>query len=361
MWTIFKKAILTKAAADTQKDGKLDFFKMICAAVAVGLGFSLAAAAATLLLARSTTANANNAVIAESTSGRIADDETYAGSNLAMSGDLFDTTISQSGHGKVDLDTETHQPTPGNLFIADGCGGEFIAAIERDFQIVVKDGQVEIQIMQTFVLPGTDGNRTNATLDASFHAVLPKNALYSSFRVVTRNRDWIGQYTDHADHADLDYDQNDFLTDAGKLQKRGLLRVYESLQPLASNTLSTDPMLDLREGESIVVTYRYLMPIDSVNGLKQISIALSDPIYPQDPQQDSDFFLSASNGFGRTSTSVWVAWIGLSADPLRATFLPKILRTALANLSLEYQHDQITGASWQTADVQQGDQFILAW
>ncbi len=352
MWAKFKKPILTKTSASLQTEGKLDFFKMVCAAMAVGLAFSVAAAVVTLLLAQSATANANNTLFAESTSQPGTANDAGDRRHLAAVAVSADSVSSASALNNPNPVVRIHQPAPGNLLISDGCGGEFIAATERDFQIIVKDGVIDVQVMQTFVLPGTDAN---TFMDASFHAVLPKDALYSSFRVVTSNRDLIGEYNQHADLNGTYHPE-----DAGKLQTRGVVRVYESSQPVASNTFSSDPLLDLVEGESIIVTYRYLMPIKSIDGVKQISIAVTDPIYPQDLQQDTHF-LPATKIDGRITATVWVVWQGSSANSRGAAAFPKKLRSAPTNLLLEQQRGRITGAIWQTTDVQPGDQFTLAW
>lgn len=366
MWASLKRGILVIQSENSQAGArfeklanvdKLDFLKMVGAAVAVGVVFSAAAAAMTLLLARSSVANANaNAFwqAADNMRNVLADDKASA-SHLAKSNDVPVVTMPETDLGDVHADAGIAQPAPGNLYISDGCGGEFLAATERDIQISIKDSLVEVQIMQTFVLPGTDGNPAQ---DARFHAVLPKHALYSSFRVVTRHHDLIGEY---ANHSELEYGDAAHISRTRQLKTRGLVRVYESPQPLASNALSSDPLIDLLEGESIVVTYRYQVPLDSFDGMKHFSVALADPVYPQDSQQDSYFFPGASNMTARTAATVWVKWIESMDGSANHSVAPRKLLDAPTDVSLEYKRGRITDATWRTTNALPGDQFKLIW
>ena len=315
-----------------------DFLKMLAAAIVVGTAFSAVAATIIMIVASVSPATAS-AAESSGDSGWVARHEL-----LTQPSDLAESFVAHTDDDRVaghDADLEAHLPAPGNLYFSGGCHGTILVAGERDVQITIKGNVAEVQIMQTFVVQPMDDSETDT---AVFHAVLPQGASYSSFRVQSRGQDLLGQY---AYHDNMDTDQTHA---ARQLQAKGLVRVYESIQPTAINALTSDTLFDIAGGETIVVTYRYQMPVEFRDGNKHLSVALADPRHSDD---DGHLPLAAHPD---TAVSVWVMW----ADG--QTFAqPKTLLEAPRGLTLERRHGRIEGASWSAANVTSGDTFHLAW
>ncbi|MEI6738218.1 MAG: hypothetical protein WCL29_07050, partial [Pseudomonadota bacterium] len=170
--------------ADVSQPHYANFLKMLAAAIAVGVVFSAAAATLALMLARTSTANAStNAIEASSDS-----DSDSGGGLKILSNDVISSdrqpefAVAAGDDDSKFNESNSLQPAPGNLFVTDGWGSVQLVSTELDFQVTIKGDIAEVQVMQTFVIESNDGN---ATEHATFHAVLPRGAQYSSFRVQT--------------------------------------------------------------------------------------------------------------------------------------------------------------------------------
>ncbi len=247
--------------ADVGQRNFVNFLTMFAVAIAVGVVFSTAAAALALMLARASTANVNTNAIEASSDN---DWDSRDGLKILKTDIISpvkraEFAVAIDGGDAQFNESNSLQPAPGNLLVADGCVVVPLVATERDFRVTIKGNIAEVQVMQTFVI---ESNDREATENATFHAVLPKGALYSSFRVQTSQHDLIGQYS-------IDTIRDDDDT-TGQLKLQGMIRVFESRQDQSLSTLSSDPLMDLRDGETVVVTYRYQMPIVSRGAKKAL-------------------------------------------------------------------------------------------
>ncbi len=318
-----------------------DFVRMIIAAVAVGVVFSAGAATLTLLLSGTTNATVDRAS-ANATQALpvykpvhfpqgVDNIKPAAGAPSAESGDIFDRFLPET------------LPAPGNLFVIDGCGGDLIYASERDIQITVDRNIAEIRVMQTFMVEPNDGYTSQRAL---FQAGLPNGADFQSLRVQTDRITLLGQFSNGAPGIDTPDDA----TEARRLNSQGLVRYFQSSQPAAENTITTDLLTGLIGGESLVVVYRYQIPVMSVAGIAAISLALADTPNANiiadrigQPQQPTD-----------TATSIWVIW----------TDAPKKVVGPQVGLIVERSGNgagRIEAASWQSAILPSNGKFRLAW
>jgi hypothetical protein len=315
---------------------KHDFLKMLAAAIMVGLTFSVIAAAISLILAHTSTAYA----------GQVS---SQVPSALWVSQHGFwvlkhDDDLIASDIDNADTDADTLQASPGHIHLGDGCGSTPIVATERDWQVTIKGDIADIQVMQTFVIQTTYDVDPSIEESGYFGAVLPRGAIYASFRVQTHSHDLYGKYA-----GDTNWDAEDN-NEIAQLKSRGLVRVYEYRHPTGVTHLSSDTMHGLKQGETVVVTYRYSVPVDNI-GRNEAAIRLA--------LHDDQLTDEARN-------SVWINWAN-AATPLNST-QPKAVINAPRGLNIERTPNgkRIFAASYENIVLtklaqKNNNQFQLRW
>ena len=285
-----------------------DFLKMLAAAVLCGLAVSITAAGITLLLTGSAEAR------------------------------LFQkefTTTAQTNEFDV-ANSDALVPTPGALLLGDGCDGTFLNAIERDWQVRIDGERVEVRVMQAFQLPAESAEV------ATFHVQLIDGARMLSIAAQSSAKEWAGQVINAEEYDHLSPEE--YLT----LSRN---KILASSSP--RGTVVTSPLMGLNAGELITVEYKYVIALDSADGISAFVL----PLETEEPFADSHYNMgdndtSPSTGWQATKGAVWVEWVG--RKPLRVTGLP-------ADADVEMSTSRIEGFSWATHAIQPGAHFQFAW
>ncbi len=315
---------------------KHDFVKMLAAAIMVGLTFSVFAAAVSLILAHTSTAYAGQVTSPPPSALWVSQHGLWV---LKHDDDLIASDIDAD-----DTDTDPQLSSPGHIHLGDGCGSTPIVATERDWQVTIKGDLADIQVMQTFIIQTTDGADPSIEESGHFGAVLPRGAIYTSFRVQTNTHDLYGKYA-----GDTNWDAEDN-NEIAQLKSSGLVRVYEYRHPNGVTHLSSDTMHGLKQGETVVVTYRYSVPVENM-GRHEAAIRLA--------LHDDQLTDEARN-------SVWINWAN-AATP-RTSTQPKAVINAPRGLNIERTANgkRIVAASFEnivlTKSAQKdNNQFQLRW
>jgi hypothetical protein len=305
-----------------------DFVKMFAAAIMVGLSFSVIAAAVSLMLAHTSTAYASQPSalwVSQHGFWVLKDDVEFLADDV----------------DGVDTDADALLPSPGHFHLGDGCGSTPIVATERDWQVSIKGDMADIQVMQTFLIHLTDGAGSSIEESGYFGAVLPRDAIYTSFRVQTQSHDLLGKYA-----GGTNWDVED-ASEIAQLKSHGLVRVYENRQPTGVTHLSSDTIHGIKQGETVVVTYRYSVPVDSM-GYQESGIRLA--------LHDDQLTDEARN-------SVWIDWANaaLLAQPRAVINAPRGL-----NIERSPNGKRIIAASYEnigsaTSMKKDNNQFQLRW
>ncbi|MEI6738522.1 MAG: hypothetical protein WCL29_08605, partial [Pseudomonadota bacterium] len=172
--------------------------------------------------------------------------------------------------------------------------------------------------------------------------------------------DLIGQYAN-----DTNWDTNN-PAEVRQLRSQGMVRVFESRQAPSANMLSSDTLMDLHHDETVVVSYRYQIPIEQKDGKEGFSVALADPIYNDD---EADYAQPGTIiAAAKTAVSVWVVWVNPAANTgasasvgINTTTAPKKILAAPPGVMFEHRGGHVEGASWASPIVQAGDKFQLSW
>lgn len=322
-----------------------DFFRMVVAAVVVGLVFSAAAATLTLLLAGATDANAaRGAAVTASHSPPDGAAHKFLHHPNAAAGSGARIVVARPG---VAIQHEPNHPpavamsASGKLWMLDGCGGSLIDPGEHDIQITIHQNRAEIQVMQTFMIASNDQGTKQTAL---FRADLPKAAYFHGMRVQTDSAMLIGQFSSGGNW-DLDEPAG-----SEQLTSRGLIRYFHSHQLATSNTITTAPLTQLGGGDSIVVIYQYQIPVVPNRDISAISLALLDVPTEREGDDSNHQRWSPTN----IATSIWVIWMA----PPKQIYRPPV------GLTIERSADQtarIEAASWQSSTRPGDGKFQLAW
>ena len=288
-------------AASQPNTGRLqfkpwDFFKMFVATVVCGVAVSAVAAAIALVLAR----------------------EAYAAAPSVPGVSVQSTHAVSSADS--DPDTEAY---PGTLVIGSGCDGEAVDALERDWKVVVNGNNIDVRVMQTFVIP--DGEASVAT----FNAALPSGARLLRLTAHTPGAIWQGKIVDAAAHAALS------AVDFRRLARQRRLIVQND-----AGAISTDAIINIAAAESVTVEYTYRLAFAEATHTQTLTMALANDHDPLRPNQ------RAARG------AVWVEWIG--NKPAELVRMP-------GNATLETTGTQISGLSWIAPLLNADARFQLAW
>lgn len=359
-----------------------DFLKMFAAAILLGALFSVLAASVVLMLSASRDANAGAWVDRDGLKVLKQEVQTAQTTQTAQVSNAEQGAFIQAAfdvrepEARSDNVLPDFPATPGSLFLGEGCGSDLLTAIEREWYVTVEEKHVEVQVMQTFLLPlAQPGTDSDDVLNARFYAQLPKGATYSHFRVDTEGGVALGHKSD-----DANWDADDATT-AMTLAKRGVIRIFAYQSHGAHgadgvNTLSSDIVAGVRAGETVIVTYRYRVPHHNVtrSGETLISVALNEP------REDEETFVPGGGVTSRNGTNdfthepeeasptrpfttgtVWVEW--KAHAPNKITDMPHgsvIERTPVTAKGAK-PASRITGLSWTTSRLDGLDQFQLAW
>jgi hypothetical protein len=294
-----RKKLSPQPAVDRLHFVVWDFLKMLTMAVLCGLGISIAASIFVILLSSPVDARA-----------------------------LVDSSAPEPSGQE-----ETAMATPGALLLGDGCDARELPAIERDWYVRIYPGKIEVRVMQTFVLPAIESPV------AIFHVQLPAGAALSSFAVLSDSRDFPGVILNHRDVATL--------TPARyRAQSRRQLLVAAD----ETGSIATSPLLDLHDGETVVVQYTYLLAASASSRL-ELPLESGDTS-PVAATIGAPFKSEWQPSRARTAgSSVWVEW----PDQLPASV------SAPAGTSIDWSRNRIQGVSWAAPATAPGAQFVLGW
>jgi len=224
-----------------------DFLKLFAYAVASGIAFSALAIAVTLAVSRNSEAQVRTA---ESGWGKSGDHQSMfvLKGEAEASAEFADTATGTADVDAVEQD-DTITPTPGSLYVGDGCEGVPLIPMEREWFVSIKGDFAEVQVQQTFAVPAAhqqDNDDGDDLRDARsglwFHALLPKGAQFISLTVDVQHGRRIGRWIGEADRDDTD-----------KPLANGDIRTYTYAGGDVTS-LSSEPITALVEGETVVVT-----------------------------------------------------------------------------------------------------------
>lgn len=329
-----------------------DFLKMFLAAIMVGLTFSVIAAAVSLMLAYTSTAYASQLTPLTAPAPQTPSALWVSQHGLWVLKD--DAQLLDGDTDNAEADVGELLPSPGHFHLGDGCGSTPIIATERDWQVTIKGDMADIQVMQTFVIHLTDGADLSIEESGYFGAVLPRGAIYTSFRVQMQSHDLLGKYA-----GNTNWDSDDTIENHA-LKASGMLRVFEYRHPTGTTHLSSDSIHGLKQGETVVVTYRYSLPVDNMGRHESgLRLTLHD-----------DQLTGEAHGMARNS--VWIQWANAALQPPYTTAQPKAIINAPRGLNTERSKNgkRIIAASFENSDENIGsatavkkdnNQFQLRW
>jgi hypothetical protein len=341
-----------------------DFVKLVAYAVASGIAFSALAIGVTLAVSRDSEAQTSAARwVAQDGMFVLAEDVPVSTVDEAMAAWTYDVAPFEM---KSDL-----SPTPGSLYIGDGCGAEELAAVEREWYVSIDNGIATVQVMQTFVMPEQRDRMVLSASEApfadeihetdsgapSFGALLPSGAEYLDMKIDVSSGRLYGKTS--ATHEDNEKDYQTMMRTIREGQARGELPVYLN-QAGSVSPISSAQVLNLRAGETVVVTYRYRIAIAQDNGRSQLTLPLQG-VSEVDHDSASGMDLvaesanSAANGAANAATgTVWVEWKNPKAAPHVFDVLPR-------GASVEQGHSGIAGLNWATPQITPGEKFVVGW
>lgn len=274
-----------------------DFLKMFLAAVICGIVVSLAAAGIAVVLSQDANAASFNNV--DSTSHR--------------------------QHAQATAADAESPAFPGVLVIGSGCDADLLDAIESDWKVTIGGNNIDVRVMQTFIVPPGDA------MAATFNAALPVGARLLRLNVHTNGGFWQGKMMDAKKVAQLT------AVDFRQYSRRGMLIVQND-----DGVISTDAIINIAAAEAVTIEYTYRTITDETRAPQNLFVALASETTAISPEAVS-----------RTpDVSIWVEWIG--GYPSRLTQLP-------GGAFLETADTKITGLSWTSGQRNNDTQFRLAW
>ncbi len=318
-----------------------DFLKLVAYAVASGVAFSALAIGVTLAVSRDSEAQTTApAWVAQDRMFVLADD--------------IDTMSEASGGTNLiavdDAEESVSYASPGSLFVGDGCGAEEVRAIEREWMVSIDGAVATVQVMQTFAMPEgvaveiEDLNDQERSLPW-FSAMLPKGATFLSMAVDTTKKRLTAKVQSLDRQPDFDYEVIQRMTRTA--QARGELPIYMNDSP-AEQYISTGEIFDLKAGETVVVTYRYQINLESDAGRALLTLPLQAT-----PEMIDDEPVEPSNDNPATGT-VWIEW----KNPRSA---PRVFDVFPPNATVEQNGSGIVGLNWSTNRIAPGEKFTLGW
>lgn len=219
------------------------------------------------------------------------------------------------------------QPSPGMLLIGDGCGSEadIVEAVERDWRVTINGNNIDVRVMQTFVMPDSE------VMGATFGALLPNGARLLRLTAHTSGAIWQGKVFDANSYGRLS------AADFRKFSRKRLLIVQDD-----DGAISTDAIINLSATEAVTIEYTYRMTADDVPGAQLLNVSLDNQSYAANNASTRDMVRG----------TVWVEWLGRT--PSKIVSVP-------SGAALEATGTRITGLSWSSDQLDSGHRFQLAW
>lgn len=273
-----------------------DFLKMFLAAITCGVAVSLIAAAVALVLAGNASAAQRSPAVVEN-----------------------------SGEGTPDIGDDLLQPYPGALFIGNDCAADVVEATERDWNVTINGKNIDVRVMQTFIVPDTEA------IGATFGALLPTGARMLRLTAHTSGSLWQGKIFDADSYGKLT------AADFRSLSRRGHVIVQND-----DGAISTDAIINIVPNEAVTIEYTYRIALDETGASHNLMLALTNG------NTSTDNIAEKSS----TSGTVWVEWKGRK---------PAQLFNVSSGTSLETAGSTITGLSWETPQLDRETRFQLAW
>ena len=274
-----------------------DFLKMLVAALVCGLAVSVVAAGIALVLASEASASVTSKM-----------------------------SITHRNDAKPEVDSSAEVSSyPGLLLLGFGCDAEAIEAVERDWKISIDGNNIDVRVMQTFIVPDAD------VTAATFNASLPKGARLQRLNVHTSGKLWQGKFFDAAKYNKLS------AVDFREISRQGMLIVQND-----DNAISTDAIINIAAAETVTVEYSYRVAATTTAGLNNLIIALAN-------ENELTGQVPASRDVGG---AVWVEWVG--KQPAQLFDLP-------GDAIVERADNRITGLSWEASQLKRNTHFQFAW
>ncbi len=229
---------------------------------------------------------------------------------------------------KSDADTSTAmQPSPGMLFIGDDCGSEadIVEAVERDWKVTINGKNIDVRVMQTFIMPNSEAAA------ATFGALLPTGARLLRLTAHTTATIWQSEVFDVNSYARLSS------ADFRKFSRRGLLMVQDD-----DGAISTEAIVNVSASETVTIEYTYRITADETPDAQLLDVSLAN--YSNVGNQNAN--QNSARG------TVWVEWLGKT--PSKIVNVP-------SGAALEATGARITGLSWSTDQLDSARRFQLAW
>jgi hypothetical protein len=339
-----------------------DFVKLLGYAVASGIAFSALAIGVTLAVSRDSEAQT-------SATGWVAEGAAQDGMFVLaeeLSASTVDEGMAAGTHDAAESEMESDlSPTPGSLYIGDGCGAEELPAIEREWYVSIDNGIATVQVMQTFVLPEQTERVALNTSEApsadeihetesgapSFSALLPMGAEFLDMKIDVSSGRLHGKTSAIDDDDEQDYQA--VMRKMREAQARGELQVYLN-QAGDASFISSAQVLDFRAGETVVVTYRYRIAIAQDNGRSQLTLPLQQGVSETDHDSASANDFAAESANTAATGTVWVEW----KNPKAA---PRVFDTLPRGATIEQRRSGIAGLNWATQQINPGEKFVIGW
>ncbi len=238
------------------------------------------------------------------------------------------TGAASAGERRIEADiVAAPQPSPGMLLIGDGCGSEadIVEAVERDWKVTINGKNIDVRVMQTFVMPDSEA------MAATFGALLPNGARLLRLTAHTTGAIWQGKVFDANSYGRLG------VADFRKFSRKGLLIVQDD-----DGAISTDAIINLSAAEAVTIEYTYRMTADDAPDAQFLNVSLDNQGYTASRTTTQDM----------VRNTVWVEWLGKT--PLKIVSVP-------SGAVLEATGKRITGLSWANDQPNPEHRFQLVW
>ena len=311
-----------------------DFLKMFAYAVASGIAFSALAIAVTLAVSRNSDAQNRH-----EPSQWVRIDDAQSMFVLETEVEVTPENVEEEAPSTFAADREADaEPTPGSLYVGEGCGSEPVATLEREWFVTINGGVVEVEVQQVFLLPvrlTADSDDVEGLAEPRdvlwFHALLPNGARFVSLKLDTARDRRIGRWMDASTLDDRDQ----------PLTNREI-RTY-IFAGAGVSALTTEPLGGLLDGETVVVTYRYQMPVVKDENGHHLRLMLASDMSDRDDDQVA---------VDQTLGTIWIEWKGLAA--------PSQLSVPHGT-TVERRHGKVVGALWVSPRIGPAETFDLRW
>jgi hypothetical protein len=337
-----------------------DFSRLVAAAAAVGVLTSALAAAGALFLAteREAAASATETWVIEDGFGvlnaEVEQQRLLRVSALPLPAEspLPPTKVARNPQEEVATHDASLRAAPGSLYLGDDGDRTPVAATERDWYVRIDGIAAHVKVMQTFTPlgvqdhdsigqmdePAASGEEPLARMPVWFHARLPKGATLTHLSVETQRDSWQGRVMDSdvegtpaADGAAFD------------------VYFHKGVAGSALGALTTALLPDVREGETLVVVYSYVVLLDHPHHNRG---DLQPP-----SRHVLSFALDDCEAEANSSTPgmVWVEWA-----PQGAPTAQQLIHAPKGSI-IERRQGRVLGLSWHQRSIQRGEEFHLGW